>query len=407
MKTTQILVLRHDPPSTMWMGAALRLRGYEVTEAGLDTDAVEIARGLCPHVVVVTLSPRHAYVRDVLAEIRETEPAIRVVVVCEEGLEGLDDYTLRCLDIDGVMRLEDGPLALDMWIRAAARAWRSRQRDTRRKDAWGALVEIADELRQSGGADDILRSVVSRLDRLMGPELSARFMAHAGAHDAQHRLSAITAESEIGGVLSALTGQALEMQRLRTRMAEDDLTNVLTRETFYKQASAEIQGLARDGGEFALAVFDVDRFKRINDGHGHLVGDRVLCEVADIVRSTLRPSDFVGRFGGDEFLVGLRDTTGEIAMQVLERLRRSIREHVIVNGVPVTISCGVVAVASEPSLRLDAAGAHRVMQHLLGEADRLLYVSKQRGRDAVSGDADIALPRVAQQTPLTAVQRTA
>jgi diguanylate cyclase (GGDEF)-like protein len=392
MPTTNVLLLRPDEDGTRWMRPCLTAAGYAVEEA--PPGAEVLARAESVHVLVLAISPRHAFVRDLIAAFRDAAPDARVVIACGEGLEGLSEDDLRTLDIEGVMRTADGPLALSMWVRAAARAWRSRSREARRREAWSALLEIAAELPSAGGAEDVLRSVVSRLDRLMGPDLRARFLEQtdpwALASIGNLGLKALP-EGDVLPLLEALAAQALEMHRLRDRMAEDDLTGALTRETFYKHATAAIQTVGREGGQFAVAVFDVDRFKGINDGCGHLAGDRILREVTEAVRATLRPEDFVGRFGGDEFLVGLRDTDSETAVAVLERVRRRIRETVAVEGRPVTVSCGVAAVEAEVPLRLDAAGAGEVLGHLLEEADRLLYVSKSRGRDAVSGGGDIAL----------------
>lgn len=412
MPTARILVLRQEQPATVWLRAPLEAQGHEVAEAGLDPDSVETVRTWNPHVVIVTLSPRHAYLRDMIRTIHEIEPTIRIVVACDEGFDGLNERDLQSLDLEGVMRLSDGPLALVMWVRAAARAWRSRVRERRRHETWRALVDVAEELRSASSSEDVLRIVLGRLEAFIGAmRAQAALAGTAASYVLPKRLpigegvevprigclehpQGCSCDDELMGVLSAMTGQALEMLRLRSKVAEDDLTGVYTRDMFYKTAITSIQSVAREGGTFSLAVFDVDHFKTVNDTLGHLVGDRVLREVATTVRGTLRPQDFVGRFGGDEFLIGLRDTSAQIAYRVLERMRGTVRNRVGVEGQPVTFSCGISGFARNreaPSVRLDDDAAARILRKMLAVADDYLYESKDKGRDAVHAGQDLDL----------------
>ena len=133
----------------------------------------------------------------------------------------------------------------------------------------------------------------------------------------------------------------------------------------------------RTGRPCSIAMADLDRFKSINDGHGHDAGDRVLAETADRFVSALRPYDSVFRYGGEEFLFCLPETSVDIAAQVLERVLSTLRSRPIVldSGTALTVTCsiGVAEIQREVSL-----------SEIIIRADRALYVAKQSGRNRVS-----------------------
>ena len=121
-------------------------------------------------------------------------------------------------------------------------------------------------------------------------------------------------------------------------------------------------------------MIDVDRFKQVNDTHGHAVGDRVLVEVAERIRGSLRTDlDTVARFGGEEFTVILPETGGEGAAVVAEKLRAAVAATPFRDGFQVTVSVGV---ATRPE---DGTAP----EELLRAADAALYEAKRSGRDRV------------------------
>jgi len=158
----------------------------------------------------------------------------------------------------------------------------------------------------------------------------------------------------------------------------DPLTGLFNR----RYLTAHLDGLmARLGAGStgpALLLFDLDRFKLINDGFGHPVGDEVLCEIAKRTLRELRGSDLVGRYGGEEFVVLMPDTTLQIALAVAERLRIAIADTpFVVTGVAdplhVTVSIGVAT-----TLESNDSPAE-----LLRRADVALYAAKHRGRNGL------------------------
>jgi diguanylate cyclase (GGDEF)-like protein len=118
----------------------------------------------------------------------------------------------------------------------------------------------------------------------------------------------------------------------------------------------------------AILMIDVDRFKSINDEHGHAIGDSTLTAVAGAILESVRPGDFVARFGGDEFVVLLPDTTEQIAVVVAERIRATVES--VAGGPATTVSIGAASFASSARLTMRSA-------------DRALYEAKELGRNRV------------------------
>ena len=143
-----------------------------------------------------------------------------------------------------------------------------------------------------------------------------------------------------------------------------------------KRAREEFQGARRYGREFAFLMLDLDHFKKVNDQHGHLMGDEVLRGVAARVRSAIRDFDAAGRYGGEEFLLVLENTSMHTAQQVAERVRRRVANgpiHFQKLSVEITVSQGV----SEARPGDDS-------EALIQRADQALYQAKLSGRNCVA-----------------------
>ncbi|MFN7197589.1 MAG: GGDEF domain-containing protein, partial [Hylemonella sp.] len=160
-----------------------------------------------------------------------------------------------------------------------------------------------------------------------------------------------------------------ELEYLATR---DALTGARTRPVLLQACRQELARCRRHGRSMALLVMDVDHFKRVNDQHGHQMGDRVLVDVVARVSSLLRLSDLLARFGGEEFVLLLPETTLQEALAVAERIRRKVA--LPQDGLPeVTVSIGVTTNRADED-DVDA---------LLARADRALYRAKEQGRNRI------------------------
>lgn len=189
-------------------------------------------------------------------------------------------------------------------------------------------------------------------------------------------------------VVESLVAQgriALENARLQgivRRQAEtDELTDLANRRRFMERLHQEIARSERFGSPLSLVLFDLDRFKRINDRCGHQVGDTVLRETADVIRRRIREIDLAARIGGEEFAVILPGSDLSGAARLAEHLRRDIERSVVVRelGWHATASFGVATF--HPDEEADM---------LIGAADRALYRAKAAGRNAVRAADDPA-----------------
>lgn len=167
-------------------------------------------------------------------------------------------------------------------------------------------------------------------------------------------------------------------RRLDAAAASDPLTGALNRQAFDIVFELSLRETFRSQRTLALLLFDLDHFKQINDTYGHLAGDAVLRAVVGAVRSQLRDSDVLARWGGEEFIVLLKDCSREHALHVAEKLRQTVAAHDFRGVGPqhLTVSLGVSI--SRPD---------DVPTTLFSRADQALYQAKRQGRNRVEIDA--------------------
>lgn len=180
-------------------------------------------------------------------------------------------------------------------------------------------------------------------------------------------------------ILSVYLGNAELYRKVRRTSLVDALTGVGTRRALEEKLQVEYQRAVRYGRTFSLAMIDVDSFKAVNDHSGHVAGDQVLRQLAQILRANTRPSDITARYGGDEFVVLMPETALRQATIAGERLRRTVHEEFSTReGPPVTISCGIAEWQ---------ANAQDTPEELLRRTDAALYQAKHAGRNCVATTA--------------------
>lgn len=184
---------------------------------------------------------------------------------------------------------------------------------------------------------------------------------------------------ELQRALATLAAEVLTRLRLQRRLEyfalHDPLTGLANRTGLLGHVAEAIEGTRESGKPFALVFVDLDAFKQINDEYGHVVGDQVLVEVARRIRSAIRDDDAAGRFGGDEFVIVVRDADESAAHAVADRIREALAAHIHPLEHRVTASIGV-AMFTGPRAGLTADA-------LLGRADAAMYAAKAAGKDAV------------------------
>ena len=176
-------------------------------------------------------------------------------------------------------------------------------------------------------------------------------------------------------LVSDLSVPYLEIARLKRLNESDHLTLLHNRRHLEDRLPVEIQRSRRSGRPLVVAMIDIDRFKRVNDTHGHDVGDEVLCEVADRLRRVSRSSDVVSRWGGEEFLCIFPDTNMRQGRLVAERVRKAVADT------PFSTSAGPLQLTVSLGIYRLSAGddAHSLVQR----ADQALYTGKRQGRNRV------------------------
>lgn len=200
------------------------------------------------------------------------------------------------------------------------------------------------------------------------------------AHHMHEQLERDKSHSELTGLIQKISEMESETIALRSRLEQaqaqatsDPLTKLPNRLFFEERLTDELARARRFGSSLTMAVWDIDFFKHINDSFGHKSGDKALVIIGKLLSSHCRETDFVARIGGEEFVMLLSETEGQIALQVVEKLRRIIEKSSFnANGqkISITLSCGVTQYAEGDT-----------KETLFVRADGALYQAKQNGRN--------------------------
>jgi diguanylate cyclase (GGDEF)-like protein len=208
----------------------------------------------------------------------------------------------------------------------------------------------------------------------------------------------IEAERRLARAFNAASGAFLQVE---ARATHDRLTGVANRETLLSTLVSEVERAVRHYKPLAVAFIDIDRFKPINDTYGHNSGDAVLRQVAAICADNIRPSDLFGRYGGEEFMLILPETTPEEAVELAERLRVTVAQTPMLiarqQSANMTISIGIAG-GRGSELQVDA---------LVDQADAAMYAAKSQGRNRTYRFRELDEEAPVRRAPISPDRRAA
>jgi diguanylate cyclase (GGDEF)-like protein len=310
----RVLVVDDESTIRSVISQVLADDGYEVHEAASAEEAIELFRKEPFPVVLTDIIMRKMSGLDLLGEVRLLDPETLVIVMTSQA-------------------------SLDTATRAL------------RNGAHDYLTKPFDDIAQ-------ISNVVKR---------------------AADKLSDIEGKREM---VDRLKRSAQELESLNTQLREiavrDGLTGLFNHRHFRECLDAEVRHSERHNRTFSLVFMDVDHFKRFNDTHGHLQGDKVLKELGKLIRSGSRATTVAARYGGEEFVLMVRDADKEGARTYAEHMRSTVERHPFEGrdtqpGGRVTLSLGV---ATFPEDATDSVA-------LIAAADRALYQAKRSGRNQI------------------------
>jgi diguanylate cyclase len=214
---------------------------------------------------------------------------------------------------------------------------------------------------------------IAELNDVLGEVLRAARQVEAEALASRDRM--LAAQGEMQEAEERIRALEAELEQLSELVREDHLTGSLNRRGLDEVFERERARADRNGSQLCVALLDVDNFKRLNDTYGHAAGDEALRHLVRVVKDTLRAIDTVARFGGEEFLILMPDTTVDDAARAMTRLQRELTRHFFLHDhekLLITFSAGV-------ALRHQGED----QETLLARADRAMYQAKHSGKNRV------------------------
>ncbi|MGZ7458131.1 GGDEF domain-containing protein [Pseudomonas sp. Ma2-10] len=247
----------------------------------------------------------------------------------------------------------------------------AREMDTQIREQVDGLQS---SMQEAANLDDLKHVLENHLEGLLGTMDQHQKQRDEREQDAAARLHSLA--ERVAHMEQEALGYREHLEEQRQKALIDPLTGLPNRAAWSERLDSEINQWQQHGNTLLLAMLDLDHFKRINDNYGHLAGDKVLKIIAGVLQKRLRGTDFIARFGGEEFVLLMPDTVPTAGVKLLEKLRASIEACPFhFKGEPVTITISMGLTAFKP-------GEHSDL--VLKRADQALYRAKHAGRNQVA-----------------------
>ncbi|WP_095126775.1 GGDEF domain-containing protein [Pseudomonas sp. Irchel s3h14] len=247
----------------------------------------------------------------------------------------------------------------------------AREMDTQIREQVDGLQS---SMQEAADLDDLKHVLENHLEGLLGTMDQHQKQRNEREQEVAARLHGLA--ERVAHMEQEALGYREHLEEQRQKALIDPLTGLPNRAAWSERLDHEINQWQQHGNTLLLAMLDLDHFKRINDNYGHLAGDKVLKIIASVLRKRLRGTDFIARFGGEEFVLLMPDTAPTAGAKLLEKLRASIEACPFhFKGEPVTITISMGLTAFKP-------GEHSDL--VLKRADQALYRAKHAGRNQIA-----------------------
>lgn len=388
-----ILVVDDDPNLRKTLADILKIKGYETATAATGAEAVAaLAQGAVGLALIDLMLPDMPGL-EVMARIKEISPLTEAIILTghasmdtaiEATRRGAFSYLLKPYQMDDLLRnirhgierrqAQEEILRLASFPRLLSSPVIELSPDGKATYLNPAAEKAFPELGRSGQSHPLLQGATDMIATLWQGGQQGEVIHEAELGESVYELHASYVR-EVGLIrIYALdiTQRKRAEAEIRYLATTDSLTGIANRRAFSAILAREVERAKRYGIPLSLAMYDIDNFKRVNDGFGHDTGDNVLQDITALVKKNIRTNDVVARWGGEEFMVLMPQTDLAAAGNAAEKLRQEIAQHRFDKVNSLTVSFGLAAYEAQDDLN-----------SLLKRVDDALYLAKGQGRNRV------------------------
>jgi two-component system, cell cycle response regulator len=437
-----VLVVDDAPENIALLSRILKMTGYHILVADNGEQALDITRAMFPDIILLDINMPGMDGFEICAKLKEDERTREIPIIFISASDNVEDktkairsggvdYILKPFDYEEVQARVETHLVLRnlrVQLEQANQALAARveeltdsrerlaERERRLSAFVSALPNISFILDDEGRYLEVIANETSLLfarpneligrltEDMLPPQEGAKIMDAIGQtiqtgkiHVIEYKLPVLSGserwfegrialmeknehgKSKVVLMASDITERVQLYQEVQRLANLDGLTGCFNRRHFMEKATIEIQRAMRYTHPISFLMMDIDHFKNFNDQYGHQIGDQLLCHLVDLCQKQIRNEDFLGRYGGEEFVILMPETASKGALIASERLRAEIEKMKINTAdgkLSITVSMGLA------TLKRGFDNTH-TLDTLVKSADKALYAAKAAGRNCV------------------------